>query len=152
MAETKARILLIDDEPAVRGVLGDSLKNAGYSVFDAGDYYQGLELLEGMPVGHIDLLITDVSLPGPNGCEFALRFLARDPKGKVLFISGYTGAEVCTGYGIRLSDSDFLAKPIYPEALIERVQAILDREDAAIPEWVSRRLQEYGAEAINIRP
>src|SRR4051812_16884857 len=103
MIENTTTILLVDDEQEVRAFLSETLKNAGYGVFDAGNYYGAVKVLDGLPKGSVDLLITDVSMPGPNGCELALRFLEREPKSRVLFISGYTGAEVCGHYGITLS-------------------------------------------------
>ena len=145
MNKNKAHILLVDDEEQVRGVLANALKSAGYSVFGAGDFYQALQVLKGTAAGTIDLLIADVSLPGPNGCELALRFLEREPKGRVLFISGYTGAEVCHQYDIKLSDKQFLAKPLYPDALVELVKAILEEEDPTLPTWVRTRLQRLKA-------
>jgi DNA-binding NtrC family response regulator len=151
MSHGKGTILLVDDEEQVRGVLVETLKAAGYLVFDAGNYYEALKVLDALPKGSVDLLVTDVSLPGPNGCELALRFLDREPKGRVLFISGYTGAEVCHQYDVKLSDKEFLAKPLYPKPFIERVEAILEQGDASLPEWVSRRLQRFSGEAASHR-
>jgi len=143
MVESKGTILLVDDEEDVRGVLGETLKNAGYLVFDAGNYYEALKVLEGVP--DLDLLISDVSLPGPNGCELALRFLEGHPKGRVLFISGYTGAEVCQQYDIKLSDKEFLAKPLYPKPFVERVNAILEERERSLPKWVAKMTNRYGS-------
>lgn len=149
MSDDKGTILLVDDEEQVRGVLVENLKGAGYLVFDAGNYYEALKVLDGLPKGSVDLLIADVSLPGPNGCELALCFLDREPKARVLFISGYTGAEVCHQYDVKLSDREFLAKPLYPKPFIERVEAILEQRDTSLPEWVSRRLQRFSGEAAS---
>ncbi len=132
MKERKGTILLVDDEEDVRGVLAETLKSAGYLVCDAGNYYEALGVLDWLT--HVDLLIADVSLPGPNGCELALRFLERQPKSRVLLISGYTGAEVCQQYDLKLSDKEFLAKPLYPKPFVERVNAILDEKKAFAPQ------------------
>jgi len=147
MSNGKGTILLVDDEEQVRDVLVETLKAAGYLVFDAGNYYEALKVLDELPKGTVDLLVADVSLPGPNGCELALRFLDREPKGRVLFISGYTGAEVCYQYDIKLSDKEFLAKPLYPKPFVERVEAILEQSEASVPTWVSKRLQQVAGEA-----
>jgi DNA-binding response OmpR family regulator len=69
----------------------------------------------------------------------------------VLFISGYTGAEVCYQYDIKLSDKQFLAKPLYPEALVERVEAILEQEEPAIPTWARTRLLQYSGDPAQHR-
>jgi CheY-like chemotaxis protein len=145
MVESKWSILLVDDEEQVRGVLTEVLKNAGYLVFDAGNYYEALEVLERVP--DVDLLVTDVSMPGPNGCELALRFLESRPNGRVLFISGYTGAEVCRHYDIRLSDKEFIAKPLYPRPFLERVGSILSERQASLPTWAQERLGRRETEA-----
>jgi hypothetical protein len=52
-----------------------------------------------------------------------------DPQLEVLFISGYTGAEVCRNYGVSLSDAHFLAKPFDPETLVNRVGELLDARE-----------------------
>jgi DNA-binding response OmpR family regulator len=73
----------------------------------------------------LDLLVADVSLPGPNGCELAARILETQPDMQVLFISGYTGAEACRAYGIQSSDAHFLGKPFDPATLLARVDELL---------------------------
>ena len=115
-------VLLVDDEAQVRDVLSDILRTSGYRVLQAGNYYEALRSAEGE---HIDLLIADVSLPGPNGCELALRLVEAQPSVQVLFISGYTGAEACRAYGILNSDAHFLGKPFDPATLVDRVGALL---------------------------
>ncbi|MGH9627533.1 MAG: response regulator [Bryobacteraceae bacterium] len=72
------------------------------------NYYEALRAAASV---RIDFLIADVSLPGPNGCELAVQLLRSESELQVLFISGYTGAEVCSTYGVSLSGSHFLAKP-----------------------------------------
>ncbi|HYP09674.1 MAG TPA: response regulator [Bryobacteraceae bacterium] len=119
-------ILLVDDEDQVRDVLGDILRRDEHIVLEAGNYYEAIRLAESAP---IDLLVADVSLPGPNGCELAVRLVNRQPSLQVLFISGYTGAEACRAYGILESDSHFLGKPFEPAALVARVRDLL-RESA----------------------
>jgi CheY-like chemotaxis protein len=73
----------------------------------------------------IDLLLTDISLPGLNGCELARKLLQDRPKLKVLLVSGYTGAEICQYYGVELSDLHFLAKPFSPATLFHRLQVLM---------------------------
>jgi len=53
----------------------------------------------------------------------------------------------CQHYDIKLSDKEFLAKPLYPKPFVERVGAILDEGEPSLPRWVSKRLDRYGSEA-----
>src|SRR5262245_50621548 len=87
MIESEGTTLLVDDEEEVRGILAETLKNAGYLVCDAGNYYEALEVLDWLT--HVDL-IANVSLPGTNGCELALWVPRKTTKGRVYFISGYS--------------------------------------------------------------
>ena len=119
-------ILLVDDESTVRSVLRSALERAGFTVLEAGNYYDALR--EAGNAEFLDLLIADVSLPGPNGCEVANRLHALRPDLKVLFISGYTGAEICRHYGVQLHDLHFMAKPIDARSLVTRVRAVLDAD------------------------
>ena len=130
-------ILLVDDEVTVRSVLRDALERAGFTVVEAGNYYEAIR--EAGNIEFLDLLIADVSLPGPNGCEVAARLQARRPDLKVLFISGYTGAEVCRHYGVEVHDLQFMAKPLDLRALVKRVRTLLDVNkpaDGDMPVWI----------------
>lgn len=120
-------ILLVDDEPSIREAMKDMLEQEGYKVLEAGNYYQAIDVAEWY-TDPLDLLIADVSLPGPNGCELANRLRTMRPGCRVLFISGYTGAEIVLQYGMPLSDIHFLAKPITKSALMGRVRLVLDTE------------------------
>ena len=125
MAEYQRLILLVDDEASVRGVMRDALVRAGFTVAEAGDYNEAFQASEGL-LESVELLIADVSLPGRNGCELANELRRQRPDLTCLFISGYTGAEVCRAYGVGLTDVEFLAKPFDPGELVERVQLLLD--------------------------
>src|SRR5438477_12930192 len=74
----------------------------------------------------INLLVTDISLPGTNGCELAMAALRMHPDLKILFVSGYTGAEIFRYYGIPFTDMHFLRKPFTSADLSNRVRQVLD--------------------------
>ena len=116
-------ILVVDDEPGDCQTMADTLTRAGYNVSKAGDAVTAARLMAHEP--KIDLLVTDISLPGTNGCELARQMLADRPELKILFVSGYVGSEVCRYYGVPITDSLFLRKPFTSKELLERVNAVL---------------------------
>jgi len=116
-------ILLVDDEPVVREALGDVLTLHGYDVMVSEDYYTALQASK-LHNGRIDLLLTDIALPGLNGCELARKLVSYRPELKVLLISGYTGSEICQYYRVQLGDLHFLAKPFTPAELLQRLEVL----------------------------
>jgi DNA-binding response OmpR family regulator len=123
MPENKATALLVDDEPVVLTILGPVLTLHGYNVLEAEDYYTALQAAESHG-GRIDLLITDIALPGLNGFELARKLLQHRPELRVLLMSGYSGSEICQYYGVELDDLHFLAKPFQPAELLRRLQVL----------------------------
>jgi len=123
MPENTATVLLVDDEPMMLKILGAVLTLHGYTVLEAEDYYTALQAAESHG-GRIDLLITDIALPGLNGFELARKLLQYRPELRVLLISGHTGSEICQYYGVELGDLHFLAKPFKPAELLRRLQAL----------------------------
>ena len=117
-------ILLIEDEPGVRQMTARSLQEYGYSVVEAGGGHQALAMLE-RGDSHIDLLVTDVVLPGMDGPELARRVTQFHPELPVLFISGYTDDEIVRR-GLLQEGQPFLQKPFTPEALAAKVGALLN--------------------------
>ncbi|MGQ0804722.1 MAG: PAS domain S-box protein [Actinomycetota bacterium] len=115
-------VLLVEDEAAVRTLASQVLARLGYSVLEAADGMQALEVADAHD-GRIDLLLTDVVLPRASGIEVAEKLTADDPHLRVLFISGYTEAAV--GHESAL-DGHFLPKPFQPAELTRRVREILD--------------------------
>src|SRR6266540_5639138 len=84
-------ILLVEDEAPVRAVTRQLLERNGYTVLEASDGPAALALVDGAAVSrHIDLLLTDVIMPGMSGRELADKLKARRPNLGVLFMSGYT--------------------------------------------------------------
>ena len=117
-------VLVIDDEITDIIVVQKSLERVGYRVWAGSDYDEGLEIF-GSHVAQIDLLITDVSLPGKTGIELARACLRLKPDLKILFISGWTGAEFLDYVGIPKSDLHFLPKPFRSSTIVSRAAAVL---------------------------
>ena len=117
-------VLVIDDETSVRMLMADVLSEAGYRVLLASDGRSGLKTLESDV--KIDLLITDVGLPGGlNGRQVAEAALARRPKLKVVFVTGYAENAV-VGNGLLGPGMAVITKPFAMTALASRVREILD--------------------------
>ena len=119
-----ATILVVEDEPAVREVAVAILTDLGYGVLQASDGDEGL-LVFGAHAGEIDLLLTDVVLPGSlRGRDLADRITAVRPSVRVLFMSGYT--ENAIVHGGRLDDGvQLISKPFKREQLARRVADLL---------------------------
>jgi two-component system cell cycle sensor histidine kinase/response regulator CckA len=118
-------VLVAEDEEAVRRVVVTTLTNAGYQVVVATDGVNALEVASTRP--NIDLLLTDVVMPGLDGRKLAEALLAARPSLKVLFISGHPDDRLKPG-GL-ITSPDLLDKPFDPRTLLERVRAALDRRD-----------------------
>lgn len=119
-------VLIVEDEDAVRAVARRTLLLQGYTVMEAENAQVALDLAGAYP-GRIDLLLTDVVMPGTRGPELANRLRADRPDTRVLFMSGYSGDTVPAGV---LARDGFLEKPFTPMALARAVRQTLDRPHA----------------------
>ncbi|WP_051434495.1 response regulator [Desulfonatronum lacustre] len=121
------KILMVDDEEMIREVTAELLTAHGYEVFQAAD---GLEALEVHARERIDLVITDVGMPGMGGEALLLALRERDPKAKVIISSGYVGVR---DNGELRKASGMLTKPYKLEELLGMVRGLLEEkhEEAA---------------------
>ncbi|MES2305907.1 MAG: response regulator [Gemmatimonadota bacterium] len=122
-ASGSERILVVDDDPAVRSVVRRMLSRAGYDVVsvESGEEAE-LALRDESPFA---LLVTDMVMPGIGGGELARRAVATHPDLRVLFISGYTDDEVIRDARME-SGRAFVAKPFTAEEFLGRVRDLLD--------------------------
>jgi signal transduction histidine kinase len=118
-------VLVVEDQADVRAMAIQALCGQGYTVLEAANGVEAIQVAEAYAPALIDLLLTDVVMPRMGGKEVAAAFTARDPHVKVLYMSGYThGAIVQNGQleqGIA-----FLHKPFTTAALICKVREVLD--------------------------
>jgi signal transduction histidine kinase/CheY-like chemotaxis protein len=120
-------ILLAEDEPAVRALDRQVLASCGYTVLEAADGREAVEIAERLE-GPLHLLVSDVVMPHLGGRQLAERLHAHRPRLKVLFVSGYTDDEVVRhGVGHEFA---FLQKPFTPTVLARKVREVLDRSHA----------------------
>jgi len=114
----------VEDETAVRRMAARALAGQGYTVLEAEDGAEALELLA-RTTGPVDLVLTDVVMPRLNGRELGERLAAERPELPVLFMSGYTDDDIVRR-GLLHPDAPFLQKPFMPADLARRVRDVLD--------------------------
>jgi len=113
------RVLLVDDDSAVREVTAGILHDLGYGVIEAGSGGAALEVLDHQD--EIDLLLVDFAMPGMNGAEVAREVHARRPGLPVLFVTGYADTEALAAAG----DAGILRKPFVEKDLAAKLRSAL---------------------------
>lgn len=141
----KARVLVVDDEPAARTLLVAILEDAGYTVCAVAD---GSAALEAASRQHPDLALIDCGLPGIDGVEVARR-LRRAGNLPIIFVTAADSADDIHG-GFKMGADDYIVKPFDPTELTWRVRAVLRRSGHAVAEvWeVADLVVDEGARAV----
>src|SRR5438874_2084028 len=116
-------ILLVEDEPEVRNVICRVLGKHGFTVLQAADGLDALELLNSQ-TAPIDLLISDVVMPNMNGIELRKRLLETRPDLKVIFLSGYPEG-MLQRETLSAKNTFLIEKPFTPSQLADKVKAVL---------------------------
>jgi CheY-like chemotaxis protein len=124
-------VLLVEDAEALRKLAHTLLEQNGYRVLAAASGLEALKLVEDKPE-RIDLLLTDVIMPGINGRVLAERLASMQSGLKVLYMSGYTDSAIAD-HGILDEGTSLLHKPFSEEALIQKVRALLDADKSNQP-------------------
>jgi len=116
-------ILVVDDRAEIRDLIADILESHGFHVLTAADGQEALKQ-DCEYAGRIDLLLTDVVMPGMTGRQIAERFLDRHPGIKVLYTSGYSGDAIASR---ELLDPEmtYLPKPFTPDLLLRKMRQVL---------------------------
>ncbi len=129
-----ARLLMIEDDARLAGMVGEYLRQSGYVLAHAGDGESGLAMLQDAPV---DLVILDLMLPGIDGLEVCRRIRAlpgEDARVPVLMLTA-KGDPMDRIIGLELGADDYLPKPFEPRELLARIRAVLRRrQGVAAPE------------------
>lgn len=115
-------ILLVDDEQAVRSIVVKILRRAKYNVLEAENGEAALTIAESHP-GKIDLLLSDMYMPGLRGPEVAQALAPKCPGIRVLFMSGYADQDSRSGVP---AGANFLNKPFSGKELVTAVEAVLN--------------------------
>ncbi len=125
----KETVLIIEDDDALRAVVAETLQGAGYIVLEAGSPQQALTIAAQTDV-EIQLVITDVVLPGRKGPETAAQVRNIQPGARVLLMSGYTDP-LLDGNPLMEHGLPFIGKPFARDALLRKVREVLDRPTAS---------------------
>jgi len=119
----KETILLVEDQVFVRKATGEVLESAGYRVVLAGSAAQARTVYR-QSLAVVDLLLTDIVMPGTSGCDLAAEFAVLCPKIRLLLMSGYI--EQLSSYELGPYRKQYLTKPFSVPTLLRRVREVLD--------------------------
>jgi CheY-like chemotaxis protein/nitrogen-specific signal transduction histidine kinase len=117
-------ILLVEDDPALRKMAAEVLRDTGYKVLTAPSGADALRIVAEHP-DPVDALLTDVVMPGMTGRQLAEQIVARFPRIRVLYMSGYTD-DAIGNHGLHGKALRILQKPFTHEALVHHVRAALE--------------------------
>jgi CheY-like chemotaxis protein len=117
------RVLVVEDAEGLRELVRRLLQRQGYTVLVASNADEALRLFEEHP--SIDLLLTDVVMPGASGPELTRQLVARRPALKVVYMSGYT-EEAIVQHGVLKPGIAFLHKPFTSDTLVRKLREVLD--------------------------
>ncbi len=122
---TKGRILIIEDEADVRGVLKDYLESASYMVIEAEDGEDGInKMKEGANLLQVGLIITDIRMPKVNGVEAIDYIRTNAPSKPIMVLTGYPDTDLAISL-LKKGVKEYLVKPIEKKELLEKVKKIL---------------------------
>ncbi|HEX2709898.1 MAG TPA: response regulator, partial [Candidatus Deferrimicrobium sp.] len=118
-------VLIVEDEGILRNLCVQILEQLGYRVLQGSNGTEAIAKAQAYG-DRIDLLLTDVVMPGMNGSELATQLVLHNPEMKVLFTSGYT-EDVISHHGVLAEGVSFIGKPYTPSALARKVREELDK-------------------------
>jgi CheY-like chemotaxis protein len=119
----RASILVVDDEPAVLAVVGRELEAAGYDVIEAVNGREALRVL-GRTSGGVDVIVSDIVMPGMGGRELAGHLSRTFPNIPVIWMSGFSFDTLGPDFGY-IERHSFLQKPVHPGVLLQAVHTLL---------------------------
>src|SRR5690606_344395 len=119
----EARLVVIDDEPAIRDLLTASLRFAGFEVFDG---ETGAEALDLVRVKRPDLVVLDVMLPDMDGFTVTRRLRQQGHRVPIVFLTARDGASNAV-HGLTVGGDDYVTKPFSLEDLVARILAVQSR-------------------------
>jgi DNA-binding NtrC family response regulator len=140
----KGCVLIVDDEPLKRVTLQIELTEAGYAVYDAAEPRAALRVLDSKPV---DVVVTDLKMPGMDGLAFLEHVRARQPRAHVIMMTAYGSVDTAVA-AMKRGAYDYITKPFSTEALLAKIEPLLfarraGREDEG--DWPGTdRVERFG--------
>jgi DNA-binding response OmpR family regulator len=125
MSEDRPTVLVVDDEEDLRDIMRRMLERRGFETLVAGDSEQAIETCRDHP-GEIDVLITDLGLPGASGGELSRTAAALRPQMGVVYISGLP-KDIAVTKGLIAEDALLVKKPFTSDLLIEALRLVIAR-------------------------
>jgi len=122
----EATILIVDDDPGIRSSMSDFIDFAGYKSLKAESAFEAIEILK---ANHIDVVVTDIMMPGMNGLELT-DVIKKDYDSEVIVVTGYSG-DFSYVDAIGKGASDFIFKPFRLEELLLRLKRVLKERQLA---------------------
>jgi two-component system OmpR family response regulator len=132
------RILVVDDDPSLRGLVRDFLAGHGYQLFEADGGPAMRAVLDAEP---IDLIVLDVMMPGEDGLTIARSLTGRRDIG-IIMVSAL-GSETDRIIGLEVGADDYLPKPFSPRELLARIRAVLRRQRPSEPAEESASIYQF---------
>jgi two-component system OmpR family response regulator len=121
-ARTQQTVLIVDDDPAIRGFLAKLLETAGYAVLKAAN---GSEMFEALAENAVNLVILDPNLPGEDGLSLCRQ--SRSRSNIPIIMLSARGEAIDRVIGLEVGADDYLAKPFEPRELVARVRSVMRR-------------------------
>jgi two-component system, cell cycle sensor histidine kinase and response regulator CckA len=125
MASGSETILVVDDDESIRNMIIDTLQPLGYNILTSASAREALDLSR-TSEEHIDLILSDVIMPGMNGRELADAIRMEQPGIKIVLMSGYTD-NVIAHHGALQMDYILINKPLLPIFLANKIREVLDQ-------------------------
>lgn len=126
VCEGTKTVLVVEDEPGIRELVSEVLKRNGYRVLTACNGDEAFSIAEGEN-GSIQMVLTDLVMPGVSGVELAKKLREKSPHIKILLMSGYS-ANTLDQHGTLDAGTSLLEKPFTPSILVSRVREMLSAE------------------------
>ncbi len=152
------KILIVDDDPKLRGFVAKGLETHGIESVSASDGAEALSVLERSLADRPDLILLDVMMPGKTGMEFLEELRRRGYDLPVIFVTARRGVEDRVK-GLRLGADDYILKPFEFDELLARIEAVIRRRQS-VPVFevgelridVARRIVERGGQRVELSP
>jgi len=125
----KKTVLVADNDPLILSMIEQTLTPLGYDLLLASNGEEALTLME-KAESQVDLILTDVIMPGINGIDLAKQMISRNPEIRVMFMSGYLCPSIAH-HGIPDSEKAFVQKPFLPNTLIKKIRSVLKSSSKA---------------------